>query len=202
MRHSRRHFLTGVASLALVHGQWADLVSGQPRKGARLILLGTKGGPRVGGRRRNPSTLILINDVPYVIDCGNGTSQQLLAAGVALEPTTLRAPHPYALGPHARIRSAHVQRLGRWTAARVDAYGPPPLRSATQAFWEYVRFDVDTRIEDEGRPDPRPLLVVNELDTPRVVLDNDDVKITSAAVIHPRSSTPTRTASTPRTARS
>jgi ribonuclease BN (tRNA processing enzyme) len=68
---------------------------------------------------------------------------------------------------------------------RVDAYGPPPLKSSTQAFWEYVRLDVDTRIEDEGRPDPRPLLVVNEFDAPGIVMQNEDVKVTSAAVVHP-----------------
>ena len=68
---------------------------------------------------------------------------------------------------------------------RVDAYGPPPLKSMTQAFWEYVRFDVDIRIEDEGRPDPRPLLVANEFDAPGLVMQNDDVKVTCAAVVHP-----------------
>ena len=185
MRHSRRHFLAGVASLALVHGRWADRASGQPRKGTRLILLGTKGGPRVGGQRRNPSTLILVNDVPYVIDCGTSTSQQLLAAGVALNRlrylflTHLHSDHMLEYGP--LVYNAWVAGL----RTRVDAYGPPPLRQVTQAFWDYVKFDVDTRIEDEGRPDPRPLLVVNELDTPRVVLENDDVKVTSATVVHP-----------------
>jgi ribonuclease BN (tRNA processing enzyme) len=48
-----------------------------------------------------------------------------------------------------------------------------------------MRFDVDTRIEDEGRPDPRPLLVVNEFDAPGIVMQNEDVKVTSAAVVHP-----------------
>jgi len=50
----------------------------------RLILLGTRGGPRVegAGGRRNASTLILVKGTPYVVDCGYGTSLQLLAAGV------------------------------------------------------------------------------------------------------------------------
>ena len=185
MRHSRRQFLAGAASLALIQGGWAPRARSQPRKGTRLILLGTKGGPRVGGQRRNPSTLLLINDVPYVIDCGTSTTQQLLAAGVALNRlrylflTHLHSDHMLEYGP--LVYNAWVAGL----RTRVDAYGPPPLRQVTQAFWEYVKFDVDTRIEDEGRPDPRPLLVVNELDGPRVVLENDDVKVTSATVVHP-----------------
>jgi ribonuclease BN (tRNA processing enzyme) len=185
MRHSRRHFLAGAASLALIQGGWARRAWSQPRKDTRLILLGTKGGPRVGGPRRNPSTLLLINDVPYVIDCGTSTSQQLLAAGVTLNRlryvflTHMHSDHMLEYGP--LVYNAWIAGL----RTRVDAYGPPPLKSATQAFWEYVKFDIDTRIEDEGRPDPRPLLVVSELDTPRVVLDNADVKVTSATVVHP-----------------
>lgn len=185
MRHSRRHFLAGTASLLLAHGGWAPLAVGQQRKGTRLILLGTKGGPRLGGSRKNPSTLLLINGVPYVVDCGYGTSQQLIAAGVPLSRlrylffTHLHSDHMLEYGPIV---------YNGWVAGlrtRVDAYGPLPLKSATQAFWEYVRFDVETRIEDEGRPDPRPLLVANEFDAPGVVMQNDDVRVTSAAVIHP-----------------
>ena len=46
----------------------------------RLVLLGTKGGPSLGkSYRNNPATLILINDIPYLIDCGYGVSRQLIA---------------------------------------------------------------------------------------------------------------------------
>jgi ribonuclease BN (tRNA processing enzyme) len=184
MHHSRRHFLTGVAGCILASG-WARLASGQQRKGTRLVLLGTKGGPRVGGTRKNPSTLLMINDVPYVVDCGYATSQQLVAAGVPLNRlrrlffTHLHSDHMLEYGPIV---------YNGWIAGlrtRVDAYGPPPLKRLTQAFWEYMRFDVDTRIDDEGRPDPRPLLVVNEFDTPGVVLQNDEVKVSAATVVHP-----------------
>ncbi len=181
---ARRGFLAGLAGFAFAAGR-PPRALGQPRKGTRLILLGTKGGPRVGGSRKNPSTLLLVNDVPYVVDCGFGTSQQLLAAGVALSRlrhvflTHLHSDHMLEYGP--LVYNAWAGGL----RSRVDVYGPPPLRGVTQAFWEYVRFDVDTRIEDEGRPDPRPMLVVNEFDAPGVVMQNDDVKVTSAAVLHP-----------------
>lgn len=177
---SRRRFLAATGALA-----FAQLAFAQEKKGTRLILLGTKGGPRVGGDRSNPSTLLLINGVPYVVDCGAGTSRQLVAAGVPLNRlrylffTHLHSDHMLEYGPLVYNGWATGLRT------RVDAYGPPPLKSATQAFWEYMKFDVDTRIEDEGRPDPRPLLVANEFDTPGVVMQNDDVKVTAAVVIHP-----------------
>ena len=57
----------------------------QGNKSTRIVLLGTKGGPRVGeAGRSNPATLLLINDVPYLIDCGYGVTKQLITAGVAL----------------------------------------------------------------------------------------------------------------------
>ena len=185
MRFSRRQFLAGAASLVLASSGRTPPVLAQERKGTRLILLGTKGGPRVGGSRNNPSTLLLINGVPYVIDFGAGTSRQLIAAGVPLNKlrylyfTHLHSDHMLEYGP------AVYNSWATGLRTRVDAYGPPPLKNTTQAFWEYMRFDVDTRIEDEGRPDPRPLLVVNEFDAPGIVMQNEDVKVTSAAVVHP-----------------
>ena len=185
MQHTRRDLFIGAAGVFLTYSGWPPPAFGQSRKSTRLILLGTKGGPRVGGGRKNPSTLLVINGVPYLVDCGYGTSQQFIAAGFPLN--TLR----YLFFTH--LHSDHVLEYGpivynAWAAGlrnRVDAYGPPPLRSATQAFWEYVKFDVDTRIADEGRPDPRPLLVVNELAGPGLVMENDDVKVTAAVVNHP-----------------
>src|SRR5689334_7787738 len=84
MQQNRRQFLTG-AGITLSYGLLARLGSSQEKKGTRVILLGTKGGPRVGeAGRSNPSTLVLINDVPYVVDCGYSTSRQLISAGVPL----------------------------------------------------------------------------------------------------------------------
>jgi ribonuclease BN (tRNA processing enzyme) len=183
VRPGRRRFLTGAAGLALAHR--VPLAFGQEKKNTRLILLGTKGGPRVGGERSNPSNLLLINGVPYVVDCGAGTSRQLVAAGVPLNRlrylffTHLHSDHMLEYGPLVYNGWATGLRT------RVDAYGPPPLKSATQAFWDYMKFDVETRIADEGRPDPRPLLVANELDAPGAVMQNEDVKVTSALVSHP-----------------
>jgi ribonuclease BN (tRNA processing enzyme) len=185
MPHSRRRFLAGVAGAALA-GQWSlPSAFGQDRKRTRLILLGTNGGPRVGGPRNGPSTLILINDVPYVVDCGHGVSRQLVAAGVPLNKlrylflTHLHSDHMLEYGP--LFYNGWVTGL----ASRVDAFGPPPLKNLTRDFWNYMKFDVDTRIADEGRPDPRTLLVANEFDAPGVVMQSADVRVTAALVHHP-----------------
>jgi ribonuclease BN (tRNA processing enzyme) len=182
---NRRQFLTAAASVTLAGSVRLPRALGQERQGTRLILLGTGGGPRVGGPRNGPSTLILINDIPYVIDCGHGVTRQLVAAGVALNRlrylfcTHLHSDHMLEYGP--LFYNGWVTGL----RSRVDAFGPPPLKNLTQSFWEYMKFDVETRIADEGRPDPRSLLVAHEFDSPGIIMRNDDVTVTAAAVQHP-----------------
>src|SRR2546430_17610281 len=112
MRDSRRRFLIGATGGFLVAGGSPLRAFGQPPKGTRLVLLDTKGGPRVGGSRKNPSTLLVINDVPYRrlrprhVPAAHGR-------GHCAEPPALRVSHPSALGPHARVRPPRIQRAGR-----------------------------------------------------------------------------------------
>jgi ribonuclease BN (tRNA processing enzyme) len=158
---------------------------GQDEKRTRLILLGTKGGPSLAKDRRNPSTLLLINGTPYLVDCGYGASRQLLAAEVP--PSKLR--YIFITHHHSDHNLEYGALLNNaWATGspmRVDAYGPPGLEKMTQDFFEYMKFDIDTRIVDEGRPDLRKLVVAHDFATPGVVLQNDDVKVSSCLVRHP-----------------
>jgi len=52
-------------------------------------------------------------------------------------------------------------------------------------FFDYLKFDIDTRIVDEGRTDPRNLIKTHEINQPGVVLSNDDVKVSACLVRHP-----------------
>lgn len=149
-------------------------------------MLGTKGGPRVGeAGRSNPSTLILIDDVPYVVDCGSGVSRQLISAGVALNRlryifiTHHHSDHNLEYGP--LLYNAWITGL----PLKVDAYGPAGLGKMTEDFFSYQKFDIDTRIVDEGRPDPRKIVVTHDFTTPGLVMQNDTVKVTSCLVRHP-----------------
>ena len=182
---TRRQFLAGTATLSLA-ALLTRVVIGQENKRTRIILLGTKGGPSVGeAGRSNSSTLLLINDVPYVVDCGYGTSRQLLSAGIALNKlryifiTHHHSDHNLEYG--ALFYNAWITGL----PVHVDAFGPSGLRKMTQDFFSYMKFDIDTRNVNEGRDDPRKLIVVHELNKPGAVLHNDEVKVTSCLVRHP-----------------
>jgi len=183
---SRRNFLSGAAAfvataaLAPVRAQ----VPAKPK--TRLVLLGTGGGPRIVAPGRSKSAnLIVVNGVPYVVDCGEGVAHQVVRAGIALN--TLR----YVFITHHH--SDHNLDYGNliydaWAAglrAPVDSYGPPPIKAMTEAYWQLNRFDIETRIGDEGRPDLRKLVTAHEFAEPGLVMQNADVKVTAARVRHP-----------------
>ena len=186
MHPTRRQFLTATTGFVVSNVLFTRTSFSQDKKPTRIVLLGTKGGPSVGkSGRSNPATLILINDIPYLVDCGYGTSRQLISSGVALNRlryvfiTHHHSDHNLELG--ALIYNAWITGL----PAEVKAFGPTGLRNMTRDFFNYAKFDIDTRIEDEGRPDPRNLTVIQEFDKPGVVLTNDDVKVSSCLVRHP-----------------
>lgn len=154
-------------------------------KRTRWIFLGTKGGPRIGGIRSNPANVLLVDDVPYVVDCGPGVSKRLTEAKIALPD--LR----YIFVTH--MHSDHVLEFGNlvygaWSAGlnhEVDAFGPIGLEALTQHYWESIRDDVEIRIPDESKPDPRKLLVVKDIKDAGPVMSNDRVKVSAMHTPHP-----------------
>jgi ribonuclease BN (tRNA processing enzyme) len=185
MKPDRRTFLIG-SSLSVAGFVCGAQAHNPQRTATRLILLGTKGGPTVGLiGRSNSATLLLINDIPYIVDCGYGVSRQLISAGVSLDRlryifiTHHHSDHNLEYGP--LLYNAWVAK----TSPRVDAYGPIGLKRITRDFFNYMKFDIDTRIVDEGMADPRRLLTVHEFATSGVVMQNKDVKVRSLRVRHP-----------------
>jgi ribonuclease BN (tRNA processing enzyme) len=180
----RRKLVLGSLLLGICGGA-SSQGQAQSGSGTKLILLGTKGGPRVDGERSNPSNLITIDGTPYLIDCGYGTARQLVRAGVALQ----NMRHIFFTHMHSDHNLDYGSVVyGAWATGLksvVDVYGMPPLKEMTEAFMQMMRFDIDTRIADEGRPDLRKLVAVHEFDRPGVILENAQVKVSAVRVVHP-----------------
>jgi ribonuclease BN (tRNA processing enzyme) len=179
----RRDFLLTATSLATaVFGHRS--ISGANRK-TRLILLGTGGGPRPRKESSAAAQVILVDDVPYVVDCGNGVARQLVLAGVPLD--SLR--HIFITHHHSDHNADYGNLISlAWTAGlrtRVDAWGPPPLARMTTLFFEMNAADIRGRIASEGRPALEPLVHPHELKDGGEVMKDHQVKVTAVLVKHP-----------------
>ena len=179
----RRTFLAGAATLAAA--AWLpDRSQGQGSK-TRLILLGTGGGPRPRKASSAPAQVIIANDTPYVVDCGNGVARQLIFAGVALP----KLRHVFITHHHSDHNADYGNLiLLAWAAGlrtRLDTWGPPPLEKMTRLFFEMNAYDINTRIADEGRVPLVPLVHVHQLSEGGPVMQDENVKVTAALVHHP-----------------
>lgn len=175
--------LGGVAALAKMPATLAQTPAAKPR--TRIVFLGTKGGPRVEVGRSNPANLIEINGTRIVLDCGMGVSHQLAAAHIPL--TTVK---DIFISHHHSDHNLEYGNLvyNAWAtglSTPIHSFGPKGLEAMTKTYWELNRFDVETRIADEGRPDPRPLLIAKDIDADGVVLKTDDFTVTAFRTPHP-----------------
>lgn len=182
---------TPLRGLAQAGGQAPASTSSLGRN--RLVLLGTKGGPRVGGTgsnlgnlgRMNPANLLVIGGVPYVIDCGYGVSMQLVKAGVPLP----QLRHVFITHHHSDHELEYGNLLyAAWASGLnhpVDAYGPPGLEKMTRDFLALNRIDIETRIEDEGKPDLRRLIQAHDIRDLDRVFSNGQVKVSAMRSLHP-----------------
>jgi ribonuclease BN (tRNA processing enzyme) len=151
----------------------------------RLILLGTGGGPTPKKSVSAPATLIIANDTPYVVDCGDGVARQWVSADVSL----LKLRHIFITHQHSDHNADYGNLiLLAWAtglATRVDTWGPPPLVKMTKLFLEMNEYDIRTRISDEGRTPLRPLVHPHEFRQGGVVMRDENVSVTSTLVEHP-----------------
>lgn len=180
---TRRELLAGAA------GMCAASLRGQPalaqRSKTRLILLGTGGGPRPKKAFSAPAQVVLVNDTPYVVDCGDGVARQLVLAGVSLA----KLRQIFITHHHSDHNADYGNLIWlAWAAGlrtRVDTWGPPPLDTMTKLFFEMNAYDINTRIADEGRVPLVPLVHVHEIGQGGPVMQDEHVSVTAALVDHP-----------------
>lgn len=151
----------------------------------RLVLLGTKGGPAIRpGGPWPTSTLLELGGRTIVVDCGLGVTRGLTDAGLSLKAldlifiTHLHSDHVLELG--ALIHTAWTAGL----ATPVRLFGPIGLNRYWQSFVQALEFDIETRIDDEGRPDLRRMVEVVEFSEGDVLRDGA-LGVTALRVDHP-----------------
>lgn len=151
----------------------------------RFVLLGTKGGPSLWGYNQSPfSNLLVLNGVTNIIDAGYGTTFKLLDAEVNLTAirrvfiTHHHSDHNLDLGP--MLYTAWANGL----SAIVDVYAPSGGLEYIEGYWASNRFDIQTRIDDEGCADLRKLIIVHEYGA-GVILEKPGFRVTALQNKHP-----------------
>lgn len=150
----------------------------------RLVILGCKGGPAIRPGGPSPTSALLdIGGRHCVIDCGLGVTRGLVEAGMSLKQldlifiTHLHSDHILEIGP--LVHTAWTTGL----ASPVTIFGPKGLAAYWDGFLASMVFDIDLRIADEGRPDPRAFVTIIEYDEGPLPVEG--VTVTALRVKHP-----------------
>jgi ribonuclease BN (tRNA processing enzyme) len=155
------------------------------KSGTRLILLGNGGGPRPNKMRSQSSWVVMVNEVPYVVDCGGGVSRQMAFANLPLKSLRYIFITHHHSDHNLEYGSLMYNAWATGFNGRIDTYGPPPIEKITNLFLEMNAYDINIRIPDEGRSPLKPMIFVHEFSKGGPVMENDQVKVTAALVNHP-----------------
>ena len=151
----------------------------------RLVILGSKGGPAIRPGGPSPTSMLLqIGGRTIVVDCGLGVSRGLVEAGMSLKQLDL------VFITH--LHSDHVLELGSllhtaWTTGldhEVRVFGPPGTGHYWSRFAQAMEFDIEIRIADEGRPDIRDLVRIEEF-AEGTVFEEAGLAVSAMRVDHP-----------------
>lgn len=150
-----------------------------------VALLGTKGGPMIRpGSTMPTSSLLSLGGQRVVVDCGLGVARGITDQGMSLKDlslifiTHLHSDHYLELGP--LLHTAWCAGL----RTPVQVWGPPGLDLYWQGFLVSMQFDIETRIEDEGRPDLRALVTIHTTST-TAPMAFGALTVTAIRTIHP-----------------
>jgi ribonuclease BN (tRNA processing enzyme) len=189
-RFSRRSLLAAGAAIsatAIAAGPGSRaLAQAEPAHAprTRAILLGTAGGPLPKKDRFQTSQVVIVDEHPYVIDCGDGVAYRLVQSGVKLRDlrtifiTHLHSDH--IGGYFALLEEAWLAGMN----GPLDVYAPPPMGAMTRSWFDTIRYEMNIRIQD-GFPPFEDHVHVHEIQEPGAVFEDERVKVTAAIVHHP-----------------
>src|SRR5262245_36428869 len=188
MKLPRRQFLHLAASAAAVPVMsrvgWAQTLQSQSKTGTRLITLGTAAGPPPRAHQAQPSNLLTVNGVHYVIDAGDGVTRRIAKAGFNVRDVgTIFITHHH---------DDHTAGLGTlmsvaWDNQRtkpINVYGPPKTEDLVKAAVQYFSTSAEIRIADGGRTIPIDQLFFGHDVNPGMIYQDANIKVTAIENTH------------------
>jgi ribonuclease BN (tRNA processing enzyme) len=181
----------GLAALGLAAPSFAQNNAANrppPPPGTRLVMLGTRGGPGVDLSRSETASAVIVDGVPYLVDCGYGTMRALVAAGLGYQPvSTIFLTHLH--DDHTADLAALLAH--QWTgskATETHVYGPYATASTVEGALAFFRANVEIRTIDEGRTEqPQTLFFGHDADVgdePVRVFADERVVVTAVTNTH------------------
>ncbi len=155
-----------------------------PKKGARLITLGTRSGPLPTVWRAQSSNLLIVNGALYIVDAGAGVTRRLTKAGTSIRDignifiTHAHDDHTAGLG---ELFTAE------WNLNRtkpVDIYGPPGTETLVKALMQGLSVGSDIRISDGNRTVPIAKVFFGHDKGTGAMYQDANVKVTAAENSH------------------
>ena len=150
----------------------------------KVVLLGTKGGPRMEkGLSWSTCSVIEVDGHPYIVDCGLGVTRQFVEAGYSLSQvdnifiTHHHSDHNLEFGPLIHTL---------WTSGTSDdvaVYGPEGTKNLMDGFLASQKIDIETRVEDEKQRDLEKIININEI-SEGFVMEDERVKVSALKVVH------------------
>jgi len=157
---------------------------------ARIILLGTNGGPTPSKTRAEPANLLVVDGKPYLIDAGSGVDRQIALAGFKLAEirnvfiTHHHIDHDGGLTPLIAMTWFDVAWHG-FPVAPVQIYGPSATQELVRTSLEFL--SVSERIFRAGVPELAPsrtMFVGHDIDHDGQVFQDERVRVTAAENTH------------------
>jgi ribonuclease BN (tRNA processing enzyme) len=159
-----------------------------------VLFLGTGGGPPLDRDRSKPATLLIVDGRDYLIDCGIGTLQQMLNAGIISKNigtiffTHLHSDHD--LGLADVMANDYFQLRLAGAPDRISIYGPPQTREFVEDAFRYVA--VSVRPFAVETPESYPLVngalaspfVTHEFGRDGVIFQDDKIRVIAAENSH------------------
>src|SRR5579859_3885250 len=177
--------LTIVPGVAVAQSGPAD----HAPNGTEILLLGTAGGPPLHKDRSEPSSLLIVDGRPYLIDCGIGTMRRMVRAGIRSETTGtifITHHHPdHDLGL-ADVMANDFLNLGLADAAHtINIYGPPQTKELVEAAFRYISIPFGVFADEQfGETGPRNLFVAHDIPHDGVVFQDDKIRVIAAENSH------------------
>lgn len=173
-----------IVALACESGAQNSVGTTPPKTGARLITLGTRGGPIPMAERAQSSNVLIVNGAFYIVDAGEGITRRLTRAGIPIRDIdNIFITHPH---------SDHTGGLGGLLSTEYDynrtkpvnIYGPPGTDAIAKALVQFLTVSADIRISEGMRTVPAAKVFFGHDAGTGVIYEDANVKVTAAENSH------------------